>query len=85
MPETSSSYGNPRLHFTKTILRYDLLPSSSYGNPRFRFTFTDGTAHNSMSNAGWCYAVGNRDMREGSAVEITLTPAGKIRVMRPTA
>jgi hypothetical protein len=43
----------------KTIDHYDRLRSTSYGNPRFRFTFTDGSAHDSMGNAGWCYAVGN--------------------------
>jgi hypothetical protein len=68
--------------FTKTILRYDRLRSSSNGNPRFRFVFTDGSMLDSMSDAGWCYAVGNRGMREGSTVELELTRAGKIRVMR---
>lgn len=67
---------------TKTILRYDRLRSSVNGNPRFRFIFTDGSAHNSMSDASWCYAVGNRDMREGSTVQVDLTRAGNIRVMR---
>jgi hypothetical protein len=66
----------------KTILRYDRLRSTSYGNPRFRFTFTDGSAHDSMGNAGWAYAVGNPEMREGSTVDLELTRAGRIRVMR---
>jgi hypothetical protein len=69
----------------KTILRYDRLRSTSYGNPRFRFTFTDGTVHDSKGNAGWCYAVGNPGMREGSTVDLELTRAGRIRVMREAA
>jgi hypothetical protein len=66
----------------KTIESYKRLRSSVNGNPRFRFTFTDGTILDSMSDAGWAYAVGNPGMREGSAVEMTLTPAGRIRIMR---
>jgi hypothetical protein len=67
---------------TKTIERYERLRSSTNGNPRYRFTFTDGTVLDSMSDAGWCYAVGNPGMREGSPVSLELTRAGKIRVMR---
>jgi hypothetical protein len=67
---------------TKTIESYERLRSSHYGNPRFRFTFTDGTILDSKSDASWCYAVGNRGMREGSPVEMTFTRAGKIAVMR---
>lgn len=68
---------------TKTILRYDRLRSSVNGNPRFRFVFTDGTMLDSSSDAGWCYGVGNPDMREGSRVSIELTRAGRIRIMNP--
>jgi hypothetical protein len=67
---------------TKTILRYDRLRSSVNGNPRYRFVFTDGSAYDSMSDAAWCYAVGNPEMREGSTVALELTSAGRIRVMR---
>jgi len=66
----------------KTIERYERLRSSVNGNPRFRFTFTDGTVLDSMSDAGWAYAVGNPEMREGSTVTLELTRAGRIRVMR---
>jgi hypothetical protein len=69
----------------KTIEHYDRLRSSTNGNPRFRFMFSDGTEHYSMSDAGWCYAVGNPGMREGSTVDLELTRAGRIRVMRETA
>jgi len=68
---------------TKTILRYDRLRSSVNGNPRFRFVFTDGSTFDGMSDAGWAYAVGNPEMREGSTVDIELTKAERIRVMRP--
>lgn len=69
----------------KVIRNYERRPSSSYGNPRFRFWFEDGSVHDSMSDAGWAYAVGNHDMREGSKVTIELTRAGNIRIMRPAA
>jgi hypothetical protein len=69
----------------KTIERYERLNSSVNGNPRFRFTFTDGTVLDSMSDAGWCYAVGNPELREGSTVSLELTRAGRIRVMRETS
>jgi hypothetical protein len=68
---------------TKTITCYERLRSSVNGNPRFRFTFTDGTVLDGMSDAGWAYAVGNRDMREGARVSMTLSRAGKIRTMSP--
>jgi hypothetical protein len=67
---------------TKTIESIERLRSSHYGNPRFRFTFTDGTILTSMSDAGWCYAIGNPGMREGSTVDMQLTKAGRIRVMQ---
>jgi hypothetical protein len=67
---------------TRTIAYYERLRSSVNGNPRFRFTFTDGTVLDSMSDAGWAYAVGNREMREGSTVTMELTRAGRIHIMR---
>ena len=67
---------------TKTIDHYERLRSSVNGNPRFRFTFTDGTILDSVSDAGWAYAVGNRGMREGSTVAMEFTRAGRIRIMR---
>jgi len=68
---------------TKTILRYDRLRLSVNGNPRFRFVFTDGSTFDGTSDAAWAYAIGNPDMREGSTVDIELTKANRIRIMRP--
>jgi hypothetical protein len=67
---------------TKTIESYERLRSSVNGNPRFRFTFTDGTILDGASDAGWAYAVGNPDMREGSKVDMTLSRAGRIQTMQ---
>lgn len=67
----------------KRIERIERLRSSHYGNPRFRFTFTDGEMLTSMSDAAFCYAVGNPGMREGSTVVMGLTRAGRIRTMSP--
>jgi hypothetical protein len=66
----------------KVIQSYERRNSSVNGNPRYRFHFTDGTTHDGMSDAGWAYAVGNPGMREGSTVDIELTRAGNIRIMR---
>jgi hypothetical protein len=66
----------------KTIEHYERLGVSVNGNPRFRFTFTDGTMLDSMSDASYCYAVGNPEMRAGSTVDLELTRAGRIRHMR---
>jgi hypothetical protein len=67
---------------TKTIDHYERMRSSMNGNPRFRFHFTDGTSLASKPDAGWAYAVGNRDMREGSTVNVELDGHGNIRIMR---
>jgi hypothetical protein len=69
----------------KTIAYYESLPSSVNGNPRWRFVFSDGTEHYSMSDAGWCYAVGDPGIRKGSTVDLELTRAGRIRHMRATS
>jgi hypothetical protein len=69
----------------KRIERIERLRTSHYGNPRFRITFTDGTILTSMSDAAFCYAVGNPGMREGSTVVIELTRAGRISHMGPHA
>jgi hypothetical protein len=66
----------------KIIERYERRNSSVNGNPRYRFYFTDGSVHDGMSDAGWAYAVGNPEMREGSDVQVELTRAGNIRVLR---
>ena len=67
---------------TKTIGWYERRPSSVNGNPRYRFHFTDGSTHDSMSDAAFAYAVGNPELREGSTVALELTRAGNIRTMR---
>lgn len=59
------------------------LKSSHYGNPRFRIAFTDGSSAITSSDAAFCYAVGNSDMREGSPVSVEFTRAGRIAHMEP--
>lgn len=61
------------------------LDSSVYGNPRFAIAFDDAAASplTTSSDCGFCYAVGNPDMREGCLVRVTLTRAGRIADMSP--
>jgi hypothetical protein len=59
------------------------LNSSVNGNPRFRFYLSDGDYATSMSDAAFCYAVGNPGMRPGDTVVIERTRAGNIRHMGP--
>jgi hypothetical protein len=66
----------------KTILRYERMRSSVNGNPRYRIVFTDGTIAPMMSDSSTSYEIGNRDMREGSAVDVEFTRAGNVRYMR---
>jgi hypothetical protein len=65
----------------ETIKRLNL---SVNGNPRFHFTFSDGTEATSMSDAAFCYAVGNPGMRTGDLVVLEFTRAGRIRHMGPS-
>lgn len=67
---------------TKTIVGYERMRSSRNGNPRYRFAFTDGTIARSAPDAGWAYAVGNRNMREGATVDVTIDGRGNISIMR---
>lgn len=67
----------------KRIERIQRLNSSVNGNPRFRFTFTDGEVADSMSDAAYCYAVGNPGMREDCTVVVEHTRAGRISHMGP--
>jgi hypothetical protein len=67
---------------TKTIVGYERMRSSVNGNPRFRFAFDDGTILRSAPDASWCYAVGNRGMREGSTVNVEIDGRNNIRIMR---
>ena len=66
----------------KTIESYERMNSSVNGNPRYRVSFTDGTYAPMMSDSGTSYEIGNHDMREGSAVEVSYTRSGNIRFMR---
>ena len=67
----------------KTISHIERLNNSRNGNPRYRIGFADAATLTSESDAAFAYGVGNPDMREGCEVEMTLTPSGKIRTMRP--
>jgi hypothetical protein len=68
----------------KRIESIERLNNSVNGNPRFRFYFSDGEFAISMSDAAFCYAVGNEGMREGCTVVIEHTRAGNIRHMGPS-
>ncbi len=68
---------------TRTIVAMERAGCSVNGNPRFRIVFTDGTIALTMSDAGFCYAIGNEGMRVGSTVRIEFTRAGRIRSMTP--
>ena len=66
----------------KTIESYTRMPSSFYGNPRYRITFTDGTSAALAPNVSVAYEIGNHDMREGCAVDVTYNGRGTIDYMR---
>ena len=69
---------------TKTIKSFERMNSSVNGNPRYRVLFTDETGYiPMMSDSGTSYAIGNKDMREGSTVEVSFTRSGNIRSMSP--
>jgi len=68
-----------------TIAHLRRLKSSVNGNPRYMIEFEDGLSAVTMSDAGFCYAIGNEDMRVGSRVSVELTYAGRIRHMGPAA
>jgi hypothetical protein len=70
----------PKIVRIESIIR---LNSSVNGNPRFAFSFSNGEGYISMSDAAFCYAVGNPGMRVGDTVTIELTRAGRIRHMGP--
>lgn len=65
----------------RTIAHLRRLKSSVNGNPRYMIEFEDGLAAVTMSDAGFCYAIGNEGMRVGSRVSVELTYAGRIRHM----
>ena len=59
------------------------LNNSASGNPRYAIAFSDGESYISMSDASFCYAVGNPGMRVGDVVSVEFTRAGRIRYMKP--
>ena len=63
---------------TKTITRIVRLDSSVNGNPRFELGFDDATSAITSSDHGFCYEIGNPEMREGSRVAVEFTRAGRI-------
>lgn len=71
----------------KRIHSIERLDSSTNGNPRFKIAFDDAAAYKltTSSDCGFCYAVGNPDMREGCLVRVSLTGAGRISDMHPVA
>lgn len=70
------------VHIIRAVHR---LPNSANGNPRFRIDFEGQHSALTQSDAGFAYAVGNSNMREGSAVYVEYTRAGRIRHMGPTS
>lgn len=67
---------------TRTISWFERLNSSVNGNPRYRVHFDNGSSAITMSDAGFCYAVGNPGLRDGDTVEVEFTRAGRIRNMK---
>ncbi len=67
----------------QTIRTIERLKSSRNGNPKYVITFESGMRAPTSSDAAFCYAVGNLDMREGSRVLVDETRVGNIKNMRP--
>jgi hypothetical protein len=70
---------------TKQISRIERLNSSVNGNPRYRIGFDDASTAITSSDHAFCYTVGNPEMREGSAVSVEYTRAGRISHMDPVS
>ncbi len=66
---------------TKRITELKRLNSSVNGNPRYRVTFDDGSSAITQSDAMFCYAITNPEMR--SDVIVTYTRAGRIADITP--
>jgi hypothetical protein len=66
----------------RTIAWIERLRSSTNGNPRFRFHFEGAGCADLMSDAAFGYEVGNPGFREGCTVNVSFTPAGRVRFMR---
>lgn len=63
------------------IVQIERANNSVNGNPAYWITFNNCGPYRSSSDAGWCYGVGNSDLREGSSVAFELTPAHRIAVV----
>lgn len=61
----------------RTIHTLTRLNNSVNGNPRYRVTFTDGSAHDTSADAGFCYGLTNPEYRNVEVI-VTLTRAGRI-------
>ena len=74
-----STYANKR------IWSIERLNNSVNGNPRYRIAFEDDAVRGfrTSSDHGFCYAIGNPDLREGSLVRVQFTRAGLISDMQP--
>lgn len=74
-----STYANKRIWSIKR------LNSSVNGNPRYCIAFEDDTVRGfrTSSDHGFCYEIGNPDMREGCLVRVQFTRAGLISDMQP--
>jgi hypothetical protein len=59
--------------------------SSVNGNPAYNIVFTDQTEARTQSDAACAYAIGNPGMREGCAVMVEFTRAGRIAHMGPSS
>ena len=78
------SYGKGDMNSThqrKTIAKIERERNSTYGNPIFSITFTDGERVKTAADAAFSYSVGNKDMREGCDVEISVNGRGTISDM----
>lgn len=63
------------------ITRYERLTNTVNGNPRFRITFDNAETYTTQSDTGWVYECQNPQYRD-AALNVTLTPAGRIRYAR---
>lgn len=54
------------------------------GNPKYRVHFADGTSAVTSSDAGFCYAINNKEYRDAD-LEVTYTAAGRIANIHPVS
>lgn len=67
--------------FTATVTKLQRLQNSINANPRFRVTFDTGAVHMTQSDASFCYAIENPEMK--GPVDVWLVKSGKIEHMAP--